>query len=1569
MQLLTGLAIDDFHSLHQILLGEGADNHAVSRLNLAEGEDAGGAVIGDGDDIAITALRCTYLIEHIQRGVDIASGFQPGDRQILAGEGPHADLQVTELAILKGGTVGGELEHQGHAGIEINLVLGAIIQQVGKLLLSVGGVFISTAEDHAAGGAFAVDLLQQTGGIHHGDLAVVGNAIGGRAVLGIGGAYIGTGQNHITDFLEGGILFPGGGIVAVCRGAGGGALDGVIHPIAREGEAGGIGGTDSDLIGAVIQIAHADDGHTVASGEALCSGRRGGAGGHPGVHSIDAHILAGVLVLQHHIDGAGACAHIRIHIHTGAGEGEGHTAAGGGGGAAGIGEAVIGGIIAIIMAAIAGHGVVIGVLIQLLGCGLTVGGGPGAGGGAKAAVIIHGGRGIDLEGVGAAGGVGQGDGVCSQQGGGGCVGDLVVHHADGAIVGGSAFQVVFAVGIAGTVIYGDRQTEVNDQISWREGGGGDFCLRICAGAQGAVAVGAAVAVAEGDGVGDGGIQVVLGDGVGGGVGIGRVCTQGGARQAGADHSGVVAVELCTGELLGQGHVGVGDGLGGGILGDGDFVGDHIAHGGGHALHIVLASNFGDYLFYRGQLLGAEGQVGVNVAVAAASGPAHGAVIALVDFCFQLGLHGGGPGSADSGMAFDCTGGIGSQGGYIIHGIDVIVIAGRVCGGHIGQGIAVVRIAIEIHAEGIYKVQIDCLALNGRVFLGDGGAVVGDDVCDCGVGDFGNVEIAGAGGAAIGGHHSDRDGVGLTVHGVIHLTLTRGHAGDGAVLVHGGNAGAAAAPGAAGCDVSAQVQVITDAHRDGQLAHGTARVVAGAAQEHAIFCRGVNGIRVIQHCDQIGCAAHRGAGGASGNTGEGDGGGGGCLHDLRIHGVQVAGIGRGGAYRPGAAAADDIAAGGIEAVAGAVGPGAAGGGGGKGIGLDNGTTGCQHQIIAIALDGVGAVGLGHCPHGCLGDIGGVREGAVASQHQIVAAAIRDHTGAGAANADHTAQGIGGAGLDALPADGCSGNGCVEVRAGIGAGIVAALVRDGVGFTHIEGHSNGLCRCCGTFLCRGLGCVLFLLLANGGTGGDGGDGQVCIGDGGTCAFIQKADAAILQLGQAGIGVGAAGGGDGVGVSPADGAVVLHQTHKDLAVGPAGGVAGGREEDGGLAVDLLGVHNGREFTAGVVADAADGLFAAPGGAIVGGHIVAAVAGEHIQAAVCLHDGGLGGLRTHICGTGPGFATVIGVDHAGVSIAAVAVGIAGKDNAPGGGHNGIAGANPIEIVAAVFDLGIEHGGCAPGLSAVRGGGQIEIACFQHLIGAVAIEQVAGQAAVIIQIEILVHSIAGNGNVGGIAVNIGIAIITEVAQIVIIGGAAGAADGAELQVTVLIIPGAGVHIADVGAAGIEVHQHPDGFAICGKGGVNKGSGAGIVAVAIVAQIVGKGVVPGAAAVCGVGHNGVQPVAVIGGVPPGVTGCHKGAVIQGHNGRNTEIAAAAGAAGEGLRSGSTVRGLGAGGGVIDLQTVFRKDFHGGLILLLGGGGRQNLGRGRGEQHRQAEQESKTSFELEHDLFLLWGIIN
>ena len=410
-----------------------------------------------------------------------------------------------------------------------------------------------------------------------------------------------------------------------------------------------------------------------------------------------------------------------------------------------------------------------------------------------------------------------------------------------------------------------------------------------------------------------------------------------------------------------------------------------------------------------------------------------------------------------------------------------------------------------------------------------------------------------------------------------------------------------------------------------------------------------------------------------------------------------------------------------------------------------------------------------------------------------------------------------------------------------------------------------------------------------------------------FVQDGHGAVSQLGQAGVHEGVIVGGDADGVCPGHGVVAVDQAHKDLAVQTVAGAAlvgacfagasGAGDQDDLLAVGGLGVGDGGDLAVGVGIDAGVHGGAPGAGAHVVVHIAqvgSAVAEEEPQSAVGqLNHCGLGGpVVVELAGALP-VHTVGGVDEAhalGVAGGAVVamVAVNGEHDDAAAGHQATAGSNQADQLGG--GLQVQQGGLGPGGAGVGGLGQIQEAGTDNLIGRIGEEQVGAGSVRASDVEVAIHGVAGDLGAGG-------GVDLAVLQVVAVGGMVVAAEQ-KAAVAVKANSGLGSGVAAAvqrDAVGIQVHQHVDGV-VCGdgQGGVDEGGGAGaVVAVAVIAQVVGEGVVPGGTVVVGTGDDGIQAAAVIGGVPPGVCRGHQSAVAQGGQSRDAEAGAAAGALDEG----------------------------------------------------------------------------
>ena len=402
-----------------------------------------------------------------------------------------------------------------------------------------------------------------------------------------------------------------------------------------------------------------------------------------------------------------------------------------------------------------------------------------------------------------------------------------------------------------------------------------------------------------------------------------------------------------------------------------------------------------------------------------------------------------------------------------------------------------------------------------------------------------------------------------------------------------------------------------------------------------------------------------------------------------------------------------------------------------------------------------------------------------------------------------------------------------------------------------------------------------------------------------LIENRDLAVVQLGQAGIHELAIIGsnGDRLIALPGHGIVAIDIAHKNLAVQARAGAgirraiaiaAGGA----GNQNDLLAVHSlgiGDCGNLGIGVGRNTGIYgAAPAGTPGVVHIVQlgiAVAVEEAQRAVVqLHNRRLGAPAStgEVRRTAPSRATIYGVNEAHLLTAAASVIAVNRENDLAVGHQTAAGADKADLLGGHLDIR-NQSRLRPCLAAVGRLGQVQIARADNLIRRIREEQV-GVVAISGDVEISIHGVAGNHVVAGI-------VDLAVLQIIIIGRAAVCR---QLQ-RAITIEANGRRRSGIAAAiqshavGIQIAEHIDCAAVRSQSGIDESSGAtAVVCIAVIAQIVSEGIIPVRAIICGIGNDGIQSAAVIGGVPAGVRRSHYGAIIQGHHGGNAEAVAATG---------------------------------------------------------------------------------
>ena len=425
-----------------------------------------------------------------------------------------------------------------------------------------------------------------------------------------------------------------------------------------------------------------------------------------------------------------------------------------------------------------------------------------------------------------------------------------------------------------------------------------------------------------------------------------------------------------------------------------------------------------------------------------------------------------------------------------------------------------------------------------------------------------------------------------------------------------------------------------------------------------------------------------------------------------------------------------------------------------------------------------------------------------------------------------------------------------------------------------------------------------------------------------LVEDAHGAVLQLRQAGVHKLGIVGGYIHFPNLRHGTIGFSSEGKNLAVqalGSAAGIGAGTVGTGGaghqdhlLAVDGLAVGNGGNLAVGVGSNAR--AHRVSPGLVV--HIVVHIA--QLAGAVAVEEPQSTVLQFHnrtfrtpgrageIGGPGPAAAAVIGVNKARLlGFGAAVVAVDREQDHPAFRHQSPAGANQADHL--ILGLQIQQGGLRPGGTLVRGLGQVQIAGGNHLESGIGEEQIAfiGLVAIAIhgiQVKVRIHVIPGlNRAVGGLD---GIAVqIIAIAGVVVIGqkqlsGIVEANIGLRCSLGAIAIEG--------DAVGIQIHQHVDGIVGSHRQGrVNEGSGtAAVVCIAIIAQIVGEGIVPVRAVIGRSGNDGIQTAAVIGGIPAGIRGGDQRAVAEGYQRGNPEAVAAGSSLGEGFAGSLAIRRLG-----------------------------------------------------------------
>ena len=222
-----------------------------------------------------------------------------------------------------------------------------------------------------------------------------------------------------------------------------------------------------------------------------------------------------------------------------------------------------------------------------------------------------------------------------------------------------------------------------------------------------------------------------------------------------------------------------------------------------------------------------------------------------------------------------------------------------------------------------------------------------------------------------------------------------------------------------------------------------------------------------------------------------------------------------------------------------------------------------------------------------------------------------------------------------------------------------------------------------------------------------------------------------------------------------------------------------------------------------------------------------------------------------------------------------------------------------------------------IGGGGHIQVVGGIRLVGRVGEEQV-GVNALTLDVEVSINGVAFHQSIFLTLCAVGVDLQGVQIQVVAVGGSCGhgvvaaAADGdgvqrhvTQLQVVIVIeagLAGDGRILGGIqsDAGGPQVGDQIGGGAIGADTGIDDTGGQVVVGVAVVAQVVGKGVGPVGTVVRGDGNDGIQTGTVAGMVPAGVAGCDEGSVIQGDDTGDTEILAAAGVGRKGLALSITV---------------------------------------------------------------------
>ena len=291
----------------------------------------------------------------------------------------------------------------------------------------------------------------------------------------------------------------------------------------------------------------------------------------------------------------------------------------------------------------------------------------------------------------------------------------------------------------------------------------------------------------------------------------------------------------------------------------------------------------------------------------------------------------------------------------------------------------------------------------------------------------------------------------------------------------------------------------------------------------------------------------------------------------------------------------------------------------------------------------------------------------------------------------------------------------------------------------------------------------------------------------------------------------------ILPVDGTVLIHQAHEDFSAGAS--IGRSRKQDRCLPINRGSrIRDCRQLAAGGIGDAVNVFLLRPCLAVILGDIVAAMAGEHIDSAISLHQCGLRALFAHISAAMPSLTAIVRINNAGVAITS-GIGIAREDDSTSRGHQTAARADTVEILVVVFYLGIQHGGLRPSLAAIGGLRQIQIAGAQHLERRVREKQICGIVIRISEIEILIDRIIRKGRT--------IRTANLIAVQIIVVSTVSALFQQEMAVTVKA--GTRTDFANISTSRIQVYQHIDSVTVCGQAGINECRGTGIGYIAMVA--------------------------------------------------------------------------------------------------------------------------------------------